>query len=137
MDGTTINLIYADGFIISSAAGTDVVVSGDLKATATELNRDPKKIKISVMTSALVGADKKEYSTILGAAAAQRGKEPAELEASYAKRRVIHGTYEQAAEQIAQYGSEGVGRIYIQHFNPLNELDTSDFARQLEGLAGG
>ena len=108
-----------------------------MRSTATELNRDPKKIKISVMTSALVGADKKEYSTILGAAAAQRGKEPAELEASYAKRRVIHGTYEQAAEQIAQYGSEGVGRIYIQHFNPLNELDTSDFARQLEGLAGG
>jgi len=49
---------------------------------------------------------------------------------------MLHGTYEQAAEQVAQYASEGVGRIYIQHFSALGDIDTTDFARQLKGLKG-
>jgi len=38
VSGATVNLIYADSFIVSSAAGKDVTVSGDLKAGPTELN---------------------------------------------------------------------------------------------------
>lgn len=38
VNASAINLIYADSFIISSASGNNVVISGELKTTATELN---------------------------------------------------------------------------------------------------
>jgi hypothetical protein len=38
VNGNNVNMIYADGFIISSATGKDVVVSGAVKTGATELN---------------------------------------------------------------------------------------------------
>jgi alkanesulfonate monooxygenase SsuD/methylene tetrahydromethanopterin reductase-like flavin-dependent oxidoreductase (luciferase family) len=104
--------------------------------TATALDRDPTDIKVSVTTSILVGEDEAEYRDLLGKAAAAGDKDPDELESNYQDRRVIHGTYEQAAEQVAQYASEGVGRIYIQHFTPLGDINTGDFARQLRGLGG-
>lgn len=107
-----------------------------MTTTATELGRDPGEIKVSVTTSVLVGEDEAEYRGLLQKTAAARDKDPEELEGMYRDRRMIHGTYEQAAEQVAQYGSEGVGRIYVQHFSPLADIDTGDFARQLRGLKG-
>lgn len=104
--------------------------------TANELGRDPAEIKVSITTSALVGADEAEYREVLGAAAASREQDPSELEALYADRRMLHGTYEQAAAQVAQYATEGIGRIYVQHFSPLAEIDKSDLERQLRGLQG-
>ena len=38
VNGNTFNLVYADGFIINSASGKDVVVAGVVKKGATELN---------------------------------------------------------------------------------------------------
>jgi F420-dependent oxidoreductase-like protein len=113
------------------AARLDVMTS-----TATELGRDPDEIKISVMSSAVIGEDKAEYRELLAAAAAARDRAPDAVEAAWNERRILHGTFEQAAEQVAAYGAEGVDRIYIQHFNPLDELNTADFARQLRGLGG-
>lgn len=104
--------------------------------TTNELGRDPAEIKVSITTSALVGADEAEYREVLGAAAASREQDPSELEALYADRRMLHGTYEQAAAQVAQYATEGIGRIYVQHFSPLAEIDKSDLERQLRGLQG-
>jgi hypothetical protein len=37
---------------------------------------------------------------------------------------------------VAQYAKEGVGRIYIQHFAALSEIDASDLEDQLKGLNG-
>ncbi|WP_411845766.1 hypothetical protein AAFN60_19350 [Roseibacillus persicicus] len=37
VDGSSIDLVYADGIVLISAAGTDFTVSGDLKSTSTEL----------------------------------------------------------------------------------------------------
>ena len=113
------------------AARLDVVTD-----TAAERDRDPAELKTSITTSAFVGADEAEYREVLGAAAAARDKDAAELEASLVERRVLHGTYEQAAEQVAQYAKEGIGRIYIQHFSPLAEIDRGDLERQLTGLQG-
>ncbi len=72
-----------------------------LTATASELGRDPAEIKISVMSSAVLGADEAEYRELLKAAAAARDREPEEVEEAWNQRRVLHGTYEQAAEQVA------------------------------------
>lgn len=38
VDGSSVNLIYADGFIITSANGRDVTISGEVKTGVTELN---------------------------------------------------------------------------------------------------
>lgn len=107
---------------------------GVMRTAAEELERDPDEIKVSIMSSAIIGEDESEYRELLAAAAAARDKEPAELEEAFGERRVLHGTYDRAAEQVAQYGAEGVGRVYIQHFTPLDKLDTDGFARQLEGI---
>jgi alkanesulfonate monooxygenase SsuD/methylene tetrahydromethanopterin reductase-like flavin-dependent oxidoreductase (luciferase family) len=107
-----------------------------MRETAEELERDPEAVKVSVMSSAIIGADAAEYREMLAAAAAARAKESAEFEETLRARRILHGTYGQAAEQIAQYAAEGVDRVYIQHFDPLDELDTSDIAGQLRGLRG-
>ena len=107
-----------------------------MRRTAQELERDPDEVKVSVMSTAVIGADDAEYREALATAAAVGYKEPAELEEELRERRVLHGTYDRAAEQVAQYGSEGVGRVYIQHFDPLDELDTGDIARQLQGIRG-
>lgn len=105
-----------------------------MRAAAEELERDPDEVKVSIMSSAIIGEDEAEYRELLASAAAARDKEPAELEEALGPRRVLHGTYDHAAEQIAQYAAEGVGRIYIQHFAPLYDLNTADFARQLQAI---
>ena len=104
--------------------------------TAIELGRAPDDIKVSVTSSAIIGGDEKEYREALAAAAARRDQEPGELEASFAERRIIHGTYEQARELIDQYAAEGVGRMYIQYFDPISAIDAGEAARHLHGLAG-
>ena len=52
------------------------------------------------------------------------------------ERRLLHGTYEQGAELVAQYAKEGVGRMYIQHFSPLDEIDAAGVERHLKGISG-
>ena len=107
-----------------------------MRATAAEVDRDPAEVKVSITTTAVIGADEAEYRDVLDRVATGEDKDPSELEAMCAKRRVLHGSYEQAAEQVAQYGKEGVDRIYIQHFSPLAEIDKGDLERQLAGLQG-
>jgi alkanesulfonate monooxygenase SsuD/methylene tetrahydromethanopterin reductase-like flavin-dependent oxidoreductase (luciferase family) len=128
---------FADEYNMFACTADDLAArSSVMAASAKEAGRNPSDVKVSITTSALVGADEAEYREALGATAEAREKDPDELEAAYRARRMIHGTYEQAAEQVAQYASEGVGRIYIQHFSALGDIDTTDFARQLKGLKG-
>jgi alkanesulfonate monooxygenase SsuD/methylene tetrahydromethanopterin reductase-like flavin-dependent oxidoreductase (luciferase family) len=107
-----------------------------MRKTAGDLGRDPHDVKVSITSSAIVGESEAEYREALAAAAAQRNKTPEELEETLASRRMLHGTFEQAADQIAEYGKEGVGRVYIQHFEPLREIDPGDLERRLRGLQG-
>jgi alkanesulfonate monooxygenase SsuD/methylene tetrahydromethanopterin reductase-like flavin-dependent oxidoreductase (luciferase family) len=105
-----------------------------MRSSAADIGRDPDEVKVSLTSSALIGADEAEYREVLGAAAAKRNKDPEELEATLAARRLLHGTYEQAAELVTQYANEGVGRIYIQHFSSLADIDAGDLERQLKAL---
>ena len=63
------------------------------------------------MSSAVVGENEAEYRELLAAAAAARDKEPDEVEQAWTERRILHGTFEQAAAQVAAYAAEGVGQI--------------------------
>jgi alkanesulfonate monooxygenase SsuD/methylene tetrahydromethanopterin reductase-like flavin-dependent oxidoreductase (luciferase family) len=128
---------FADEYNMFACNAEDLAARLEvLNTTATELGRDAAEIKVSITTSALVGSDEAEYREVLGAAAASREKDAEEFETMLAARRVLHGTYEQAAAQVAQYATEGVERIYIQHFLPLSEIDAGDLERQLKGLSG-
>lgn len=109
---------------------------GVMRNAAEEVERDPEKIKISVMTSTFIGEDESEYRELLAAAAAARDQEPTQLEETLRGRRVLHGTYEHAAGQVAEYASEGVNRIYLQYFSPLDALDSDSISRQLQGIRG-
>ncbi|MCP3994361.1 MAG: LLM class flavin-dependent oxidoreductase [bacterium] len=128
---------FADEYNLFACNADDLAVRMEvMTTTARELGRDPQAVKVSITSSAILGENEAEYREALAAAAAQRDKEPKELEAILASRRMLHGTFEQAAEQINQYGEEGVGRIYIQHFEPLREIDSGDLERRLRGLQG-
>ena len=107
-----------------------------MTTSATDLGRDPSEVKVSVTSSLVVGEDEASYREALSAKAADRDKTPEELEALYAERRVLHGTYEQVAEQIAAYQAEGVGRIYLQYFEPLADVATNDLSALLAGIKG-
>jgi len=107
-----------------------------MESSAAELGRDPADVKVSITSSAIVGESEAEYRDALGAAAAARDTEPAELEAALSERRILHGTYEQAAAIVAEYARQRVGRIYIQHFAPLGDIDPAEAARHFQGLAG-
>ncbi len=128
---------FADEYNLFACSREDLELRLDvMRSTATELGREPDSIKVSVTSSTIIGADEAEYREALAAAAADRDKEPAELEATLQTRRILHGTYEQVAELVAEYESDGVGRIYIQHFAPLDEIDTNLVERHLKGIVG-
>ncbi len=128
---------FADEYNMFASTAEDLAARIEvMKGAARTLGRDPGEIKVSVTTSAILGADEAEYRDALGAAAAARDKAPEELEASLAERRVLHGTYEQAADLVGQYAAEGVGRMYIQHFSPLRDIDAGEVERHLKGLTG-
>ena len=128
---------FADEYNMFASSSEDLAARiAVMRSTASELDRDPDEVKVSITTSAIIGEDESEYREALGSAAASRNTEPAELEARLAERRVLHGTHEQAAEMVAQYAAEGVGRIYIQHFSALSDIDVADVERQLQGIQG-
>jgi F420-dependent oxidoreductase-like protein len=105
-----------------------------MSRTAAELGRDPSEIKISITSATFLGSDEAEYREILRTAADQRNTDPGELESRLRERRVLHGTYEHAAEIVARYAAEGVERIYLQQFAPLGEVDSDEMDRHLKGL---
>ncbi len=128
---------FADEYNLFASSHEDLGLRLEvMHRTAKELARDPEDIKVSITTSVILGEDEAAYREALGAAAAAREKEPEELEASLAGRRIIHGTYEQAAELVAQYADEGVGRIYIQYFDPLGSIDVAEIESHIKGLSG-
>jgi F420-dependent oxidoreductase-like protein len=128
---------FADEYNLFASSADDLAARIEVMArTATEVGRDPAEIKISITSATFLGEDEAEYRELLGAAAAARRVGPKELEQRFTARRILHGTFEQAAETIADYEAEGVGRIYFQQYAPLSEVDAGMQERQLKALRG-
>jgi alkanesulfonate monooxygenase SsuD/methylene tetrahydromethanopterin reductase-like flavin-dependent oxidoreductase (luciferase family) len=126
---------FADEYNVFATSRDDLTARlAVMQKTAADQGRDPKEIKVSVMSTAIIGEDEAEYREALGAAASQRGIDPEQLESKLAARRVLHGTYEQAAGIVDDYAADGVGRIYIQQFLPLGEIDSAGLERHLRGI---
>jgi alkanesulfonate monooxygenase SsuD/methylene tetrahydromethanopterin reductase-like flavin-dependent oxidoreductase (luciferase family) len=85
-----------------------------LREAAEEYGRDPASIRVSVMGGCLVGTDRADYRDRLAEEAAERDKEPAEVEALFVERGMPHGTPEQAHELLDDLAAIGVDRWYVQ-----------------------
>ncbi len=106
------------------------------RAAAGAAGRDPDDILVSVVTQSYVGYDDAEYREVLSAAAASRDVTPEEFEQRLASRRMLHGTPEKLQETIADLEDQGVGRIYVQYFKSLDEIENNELGRMIELVRG-
>ncbi len=106
------------------------------REAAREAGRDPDDILVSFVTQAYVGRDDAEYRRVLGEAAAARGLPPEEFEERLASRRMLHGTPSQVDETIAELAEQGVGRIYLQFFRSLDDIESPELDRIIAVVAG-
>jgi F420-dependent oxidoreductase-like protein len=107
---------------------------GHMRQSATEAGRDPDEIRISMVSQVIGGTDEAAYQERLGSLAAQRGIEPAELEANFLGRGMFCGTHERLAERAAEVAALGVGRLYVQQFAPLGDIDTSPITADIAAI---
>lgn len=108
-----------------------------MRAAARDANRDPDEILVSVAVPMFFGADEGDYRDVLVGHAARRGREPAELERRLEARALPHGPPGALAEFVAACAAVGVGRIYLQEYSGLAEIDTDRLTRILAALPDG
>jgi alkanesulfonate monooxygenase SsuD/methylene tetrahydromethanopterin reductase-like flavin-dependent oxidoreductase (luciferase family) len=102
-----------------------------MRAAAAEVGRDPDAIKISMISQILGGADEAAYRDNLAADAARRDMETAELETRLQSRGMLCGTHEQIAGRIGEIAAMGVGRLYIQYYADLGDIDRDRMAADI------
>lgn len=104
-----------------------------MRSAATEAGRDPSSITISIMGPALVGRTDAEYREKLAAMAAERDREPEDLEQRWREAGIPLGTPAEAAETMVSLAEAGVDKYYVQHLD-MGNLD--DFKIAIEVLSG-
>ncbi len=107
------------------------------RQAAQAAGRDAGDILVSVVTQAYVGSDDAEYRDVLGEAAASRDLTPEEFEQRLASRRMLHGTPDRVADIIADLEDQGVGRIYVQYFRSLDDIENDELDRMIGLVRGG
>ncbi len=95
-----------------------------MREAALAANRNPDRIKVSMVVSPIVGDDDADYRDQLAARAEGRGLEPDVYAERLTEAGVPHGTIDQVATRFAEIASWGVGRLYLQSFSALDEIDT-------------
>lgn len=105
-----------------------------MREAAVEVGRDPDAVKISLVGPIVVGADTAEYEARMAEIAAGRDMSVEDLRELYDSRNVVHGVEDHVAERFAALEAAGVGRFYLQRFEPLSGIDTDDLARILGPL---
>ncbi len=108
-----------------------------MRAAAVEAGRDPEAILVSFVTSAVVAPTEREYAALVAERAAARRLDPEEYAAMLAARDVPRGTPERAAAIVAGWGAAGVGRVYLQVYRPLEEIDTGELSFLFDALGAG
>lgn len=94
-----------------------------MRASAIENGRDPEQIKISMISQVIGGPGDAEYRESLGAYAAMRDSEPDDIEERFRSRGMLHGTHDQIADRVNEIAAMGVGRLYIQYYADLGDID--------------
>ncbi|NHZ70139.1 MAG: LLM class flavin-dependent oxidoreductase [Proteobacteria bacterium] len=94
-----------------------------MRDAATSAGRNPDDILISFAGPSFVYDSEADHEAALVERGAKRDMSPDEYAAFLDARSVPHGTPERAASAIAQMGSWGVGRFYVQDISPLDDID--------------
>lgn len=102
-----------------------------MRASATENGRDPDDIKISMISQIIGGADDAEYKANLEAEGARRDTDSTELEERFKGRGMLCGTHAQIAERVREIAAMGVGRLYVQYYADLAEIDRDKMAADI------
>lgn len=105
-----------------------------MREAATAAGRDPERIKVSMMVNPIVGEDESEYRSRLAETAARRGVDPDRLRSRYDERGIPLGTSDEVAARFADIASWGIGRIYLQQFDPLTDIDLRNVALAVAAL---
>ena len=73
--------------------------------------------------SPLVGRDRAEFEDRLGSRLARSGTDREQLLARLDERGTPYGTVDEVAEGFSAISRLGLGRVYLQQFDPLTDID--------------
>ncbi len=128
---------YADEYNQFSARPDALEERFDVfRKAAVDAGRDPDSILISIVSQAYVGRNDAEYSAVIEAAAAARDLSRDEFEDRIGSRNIVHGTPDRVADQMTTLRELGVGRLYVQILDPLDDVDTDALARTFAIIRG-
>lgn len=128
---------YADEYNVFTMAKAPLEARvGVMRAAAKDAGRDAGAIKVSMAVNPIVADDEAAHRELLAERAAARNIEVDEYVAMLDDRHIPHGTADRVASQFAAIASWGVGRVYLQQFAALDEIDT-DLVGQTAALIRG
>lgn len=108
---------WADEYDVTSGDPADIRAARDrLAGSCAAIGRDPDSLRLSLMTGAVVGADRRELER-RAAALMEREGEPGDVgEAIEAWRsdRIV-GVVDEVLARLAEYAQAGVRRVLLQH----------------------
>ena len=96
-----------------------------MRGAAESVGRNPDDITISFSSPTFVAPSDDAYGALLEQEAAARNIGPAEFEKELRRNNYVHGTPDQAAAVAADIAALGVGRLYLQEFKALGDIDTA------------
>lgn len=105
-----------------------------MRASAIENERDPDSIKLSLISQMIGGADEADYRQHLAAYCAADGSDPDQVEAKFKERGLLHGTHEQIATRVGEIEAMGAGRLYIQYYADLGDIDRERMAADIAAV---
>ncbi len=94
-----------------------------MRDAADAVGRDPDAILISMLGSVIIGEDEADLAEIVAIAASQRDMSRNDYLAMLRDRHLPHGTPDAVADRVAELARAGVGRFYVQVFDPVGDID--------------
>lgn len=107
-----------------------------MRAAAEAADRNPDDVIVSFASPAYVAGTEDAYRTLLEEEAATRGISAAAFESRLAANNLVHGTPEQAAAVAAGIEALGVGKLYLQEFKALSDIDTDLLGSIISAIRG-
>jgi len=101
-----------------------------LDAACGEAGRDPATLPLSLMATCVVGRDRAEFERRLGRVRELLGSWQMGVEANW-----IAGTLDDLRERLAELGSAGVSRVFLQHLDHA-DLDSVALMGELARATG-
>ncbi|CAN5319783.1 LLM class F420-dependent oxidoreductase [soil metagenome] len=99
-----------------------------MRRAADAIGRDPDAVTMSALVTPIVGADRADYEHRLAETVARRGIDRSALVDRLHHRGIPHGPVDRVAEEFAAIASLGIGRVYLQQFDPLAAIDLDNAA---------